>query len=423
MTQSNFNNRSSNLALLPLFIVILLDVAGIILVLPVLTPLILQPESGIVPMGTPLLVRDFLYGLSLGLFPMFMFFSTPILGDLSDKFGRKKILLMCLVLSSASYAIAAIGIMFNSLFILLASRALAGLAAGTQPIATAAIIDASTLQTKTKYLSWVVFTSSIGLILGPVIGGLTAEKSVSRWFSYDTPFWIAAVLCFMNAILLNITLKESAPVKNEHVIKLTKGFVLFISAFSEKRFCILSILYFCFILAWSLYYQTINWFFMEKYHYTVANLGLFVAFIGVIFAIVTSVLAKFILRLFKSETHAYRFFIFTMAIANIAAATSESELSQWLWVILNATSDVICFTVALAIFSNLASHESQGWIMGVTGAIGALTWTVGGLIAGPLGYVSIHAPLWTAGILCLMSFILICFYQRMSFQIGKNKHA
>ena len=68
--------------------VIFLDVAGIILVLPVLTPLILQTDSGIVPAGTPLILRDFLYGLSLGIFPLFMFFSTPILGDLSDKFGR-----------------------------------------------------------------------------------------------------------------------------------------------------------------------------------------------------------------------------------------------------------------------------------------------------------------------------------------------
>ena len=85
--------------------------------------------------------------------------------------------------------------------------------------------------------------------------------------------------------------------------------------------------------------------------------------------------------------------------------------SQWLWVILNAASDVICFTVALSIFSNLANHESQGWIMGVTGSIGAITWTIGGLIAGPLGYINIYVPLWTAGALCLMSFLLMLIYK------------
>ncbi|MBV9575381.1 MAG: hypothetical protein JO149_02020, partial [Gammaproteobacteria bacterium] len=83
-----------------------------------------------------------------------------------------------------------------------------------------------------------------------------------------------------------------------------------------------------------------------------------------------------------------------------------------LWVILNAASDVICFTVALSIFSNLANHESQGWIMGVTGSIGAITWTIAGLIAGPLGYTSIYTPLWVAGILCLISFGLMLVYKR-----------
>jgi predicted MFS family arabinose efflux permease len=405
-------NRFNIWLLLPLFMVILLDMAGIILVLPVLTPLILQPNSGIVPIGTPTIVRDFLYGFSLAIFPLFMFFSTPILGDLSDKFGRKRILLLCLITSAASYFIAAIGIIYGSLFVLLASRAIAGLAAGTQPIATAAIIDVSTPKTKTRNLAWVVFTNSIGLIFGPAIGGITAEKSVVSWFGYDTPFFLAGFVCLLNAVLLYIFLKETFSSKSEHAIQITKGFRLFISAFSEKKFRLLSILYFCFIMAWSLYYQTINWFFMEKYDYSVGQLGLFVSFIGIIFAVTTSIVSRVILKLFSNEINAYIFFIFTMAIANIGAAMSHSELAQWLWAILNAASDVICFTIALSIFSNLANHESQGWIMGVIGSIGAMTWTIGGLIAGPLGYTSIYTPLWTAGILCFISFGLMLFYRK-----------
>ncbi len=411
-------NQSPMMALLPLFMVILLDVAGIILVLPVLTPLILQTSGSIVPEDTPLLVRDFLYGFSLALFPLFMFFSTPILGDLSDKFGRKKILLLCLLGSAASYAIAGLGIVLNSLAIFLISRALAGLAAGTQPIATAAIIDVSTAANKTKLLAWVVFTSSLGLILGPILGGFTADKKLVSWFGYDTPFWIAAGVCLINAIFLFYSFRETVLPHAKQAIQLTKGFALFIAAFAEKRFRLLSLLYFCFILAWSLYYQTINWFFMEIYHYSVLKLGLFVAFIGIIFAITTSLFARFILKMFKNENNAFTFFIFTMAIANIGAAVSQGEVAQWLWVILNAMSDVICFTVALGMFSNLADEDTQGWIMGVTGSIGALTWTVGGMIAGPLGYINIHVPLWTAGLLCMTSFLLMLIYKNTAAQVS-----
>ncbi|MBV9575815.1 MAG: MFS transporter, partial [Gammaproteobacteria bacterium] len=301
-------NKHSFWSLFPLFMVILLDVAGIILVLPVLTPLILQPESGMVSASTPHILRDFLYGFCLAIFPLFMFFSTPVLGDLSDKFGRKKILLFCLLASAVSYLIAGLGIIYKSLFILLLSRAIGGLAAGTQPIATAAIIDFSTPQTKTKNLAWVVFTSSLGLILGPAIGGITAEKSLVSWFGYDTPFFFAAGVCFLNAALLYFSLREVAIVKSKQAISLTKGFSLFMAAFAEKKFRLLSFLYFCFIMAWSLYYQTINWFFMQEYHYSVGKLGLFVSFIGIIFAFTTSIIARYILRLFSNEINAYIFF-------------------------------------------------------------------------------------------------------------------
>jgi MFS transporter, DHA1 family, tetracycline resistance protein len=152
---------------------------------------------------------------------------------------------------------------------------------------------------------------------------------------------------------------------------------------------------------------------MEKYHYTVGQLGVFVGFIGVIFALMSSIGVRFVLKLFSNETITFTFFILMMAIANIGAAVSQGEMSQWLWVILNAAGDVICFTTSLAIFSNLADKEAQGWIMGVTGAIGAMTWTVGGIIAGPLGYINISVPFWVAGGLCLISFILIIIYQRI----------
>lgn len=402
-------------ALLPLYMVILLDVAGIILVMPVLTPLLLQPENSIVPADMPQIMRDFLYGVSLALFPLFMFFSTPVLGDLSDRYGRKKILLFCLVLSAVSYLVAAFGVILHSLSILLISRCVAGLAAGTQPIATAAIIDASTPENRSANLAWVVFSCSIGLILGPAVAGLTANPALVSWFGYDTPFWFAAGVCLLSALLLIATLKEThAAVAKHRVVSLTKGFSLFMAAFSGGRFRLLSFLYFCFVLSWGLYYQTINWILMEWFQYGVGRLGLFVAFIGVIFAFSTTVVVRIMQRVFDRETVIFAFSVFLMAVANIAAALTHSETAQWLWAIPNAMGDVLCYTMALAIFSSQAGPDNQGWIMGVAGAIGAMTWAIAGLIIGPLGYIHITVPLWASGGLCLLSFLAMVVYDRHS---------
>lgn len=407
------NNQSSGLLkLLPLFMVILIDVMGIVLVLPVLTMLILQPESSIVPADTSLLLRDFYFGFAIALYPLFMFFSTPILGDLSDKFGRKPILLFCLLLSAISYLISAVGIELNSLFIFLASRGIAGLAAGTQPIASAAIIDYSTPQTKTKNLAWVVFMSSIGLIVGPLIGGVTAEASVSSWFNYKTPFYLAAFVSVLNMALLYLLYNEEKPERKSHTIHLLKGFTLFLAAFLEAKFRVLSLTFFTFMLAWSLYFQTMSWYLLDQFHYTTAKLGLFTGFIGVIFAVTTSIIVRIVMRFVDSQTAAFAGCAFIMCIAAFGSAMSSSEISQWLWVIMLASSEVLCFTFILSIFSNLAGSEQQGWIMGVTGSLGAITWTVGGMIAGPLGYVSIHLPLWIAGVLSFSSFALMMLYRR-----------
>jgi MFS family permease len=392
--------------------VILIDVMGIVLVLPVLTLLILQPDSGMVSAGTSPFLRDFYYGLAMALYPLFMFFSTPILGDLSDKFGRKNILLLCLLINSLSYLTSAIGIISHSLFIFLASRAIAGIAAGTQPIASAAIIDLSTPETKTKNLAWVVFVSSIGLIIGPLLGGMTAEKNMASWFSYQTPFYLAAGISLLNGALLIFSYRETLSEKKHHAIHLTKGFMLFLAAFLQGNFRLLSTVFFCFMLGWSLYFQTMNWLLLDKFHYSTSQLGIFTAFMGVVFAVTTSIIVRIVMRFASGETSAFVVAAMLMAIAGFGSCFSNSEIAQWLWMIMLAGSEVLCYTFILSIFSGLADSESQGWIMGVTGSIGAITWTVGGLLAGPLGYVNIHLPLFITGSLALGSAVLMKLYRR-----------
>lgn len=403
---------SKKLALLPLFMVILLDVMGIILVMPVITPLILDHNSLLIPAKTSIFWRDFMYGFALSLFPFFMFLSTPILGDLSDRFGRKKILILCLIVTTISYILSSIAIAVNNLLWLLISRALAGLAAGTQPIATAGILDVSASEQRTKNLSSVVFAISMGLIFGPLLGGITAEKSVVSWFDYKTPFIVAGILSALNTLFLHFVYHEKNVVRPQKSIQLMRGLVLFVAAFSEKKFRFLSSMTFFFVLAWSLYYQTINWLLNQVYFYSVGRLGLFIGFIGIIFAVTSTIGIRFLTKYFKNEMTVFALSVLIMGIGNIGAGLCHGEMAQWFWVIFVAATDVICYTLSMSIFSKAAGPAAQGWVMGVTGAIYAMTWTVGGLIVGPLGAISIYFPFWIGGILCFMSFILAWWYRK-----------
>src|SRR5262245_35146951 len=99
-------------SLIGLFIVILIDTMGFGIIFPVISPLFLNTSSTMVPTNTSLSFRDLYYGLTLGIFSVFMFFAGPILGDLSDQLGRKKVILFCLFGSAISSVICALGITF-----------------------------------------------------------------------------------------------------------------------------------------------------------------------------------------------------------------------------------------------------------------------------------------------------------------------
>src|SRR4051794_29160087 len=90
-----------------LFIVILIDTMGFGIIFPVISPLFLNTTSPMLPANTSLGMRDLDYGLTLGIFSVFMFLTGPILGDLSDQLGRKKVILFCLFGSAISALICA----------------------------------------------------------------------------------------------------------------------------------------------------------------------------------------------------------------------------------------------------------------------------------------------------------------------------
>jgi len=80
--------------MLPLFFVLFIDTVGAAFIIPLLVPLIVDPNTSILPANTTLQIRNFIYGLSLGIYSIATFFGAPVLGDLSDRLGRKNIVNM-----------------------------------------------------------------------------------------------------------------------------------------------------------------------------------------------------------------------------------------------------------------------------------------------------------------------------------------
>ena len=156
------------------------------------------------------------------LYPLCMFFGTSFMADLSDNYGRKKVLLICMAGICLSFLIMALGIVYSSLLMLTFGRALSGLMAGSQPVAQAAIADVSTETTKAKNMSIIALSYCIGSMLGPLIGGVTSDSALSRWFTYATPFFISSVLAFIAVIWILFKFKETYMVQAKKSVSLLR---------------------------------------------------------------------------------------------------------------------------------------------------------------------------------------------------------
>jgi MFS family permease len=139
-------------------------------------------------------------GWLTAVFSVAQFFTTPVLGALSDKFGRKLLLVVCLFGTAVSFALFGLA---GSLIVLFAARALDGITGGDISVAQAMITDISSSNTRTRYFGILGSAFGLGYVIGPAAGGLLSR------FGMSVPFFFAAGLSLIAALLSMFCLKET----------------------------------------------------------------------------------------------------------------------------------------------------------------------------------------------------------------------
>ncbi|MGY4108515.1 MFS transporter [Aeromonas encheleia] len=181
-----------------LVMTVTLAVAGFSLPSPVLAPLMLDPAQGMLTAEASDWSRKVWLGVIMGLYPLFQLLGAPWLGRLSDRYGRKPILLVCLVGVLAGYVLMALGIAWRSLPLLLLSRAVEGFFNGNIAIVQAMAADMSSSQSKTRNFAWINIGMNLGWVVGPMIGGYAAVMSGD----YSLAAWLAVAMTLVNLLLV-----------------------------------------------------------------------------------------------------------------------------------------------------------------------------------------------------------------------------
>lgn len=181
----------------PLFIIfstIVLDSIGIGIVFPLLPSLLktLSQQQNVA----------LLMGFFISCYAMMQFIFSPILGSLSDKIGRRPVLLISLAGSTISYLLLAFSSHLSWLFI---GRIIAGMTSANMAVASAYIVDISSTENRAKYFGRFNAMFGLGFIIGPVLGGLLGQ------YGLKLPFLIAALLTGLNFLIALFALAESRP--------------------------------------------------------------------------------------------------------------------------------------------------------------------------------------------------------------------
>lgn len=412
------NKSSHHYLIAALFLVITIDTMGIGFVWPLFGPLFTGKDTTLFTGAISMEWRNILYGITIGAANLAAFLCAPLLGDISDYVGRRRVLLFCLVGTSIGMGISALGVIFNQVLLIIFSRVWLGAVAASQVIAQAAIIDISAVDNKSARLGVISAANNIGFIFGPVISGLLVDNTLVRWFNITIPFYFAAILAFFGALFLlkvfkepkkNFSLAEQLPVKP----KLVKRIFVFTRAFTDKHLRATAITYFCLQIAWALYLTTNFLALIQKHGYSSGRLGYFLAWLGIIFCFSLLVVVRLLMRFISLKKIIYITFV-VAAVCCFIGAFYNTEIGIWLNILPMASAVALGSNAVLTDLSNIAKKHEQGWVMGVGGSLTALAWAITPPITGAILMFGFGLPLFIACMVFLLGVASLFHFTRSS---------
>jgi len=359
-------------------------------IIPLLYPY--ATKFGIGPVGLGLLFASFSVAQLIG---------TPIIGRLSDRFGRKPLLLISLCGTAVSLALFASAQTAGMLFI---SRILDGITGGNNSVAQAIIADSFEGKERTKWFGMLGALFGVGFVAGPALGGLMSPYGLSA------PFWFAAGLAFFGTVLGTIVLpetlhkrvKKSARLKNRFnprqiITALTYpvvGSLLVISLLSQIGHMV-------FVVGFQSYTVDI----LEM---TTRQIGTLFALIGLVSILVQAVGLRWMLRLVPSQIRLLRI-SFVMSIVTLVILSFQASIPLFIgWVLLYPISNGPQMALISALISQNTKDEDQGGILGINQSYMSLGQAIGPLMAAlSLGFFAVPVTFWVAAVVFGGSWLFI----------------
>jgi DHA1 family tetracycline resistance protein-like MFS transporter len=345
------------LALSFIFVVVLLDSIGFGIIMPVLPQLIMDVT------GEPLTAAARYGGWLMFVYAAMQFFSAPVLGNLSDRFGRRPVLLLSLVAMGADYLLMGWAPTLIWLFV---GRFIAGVSAGTYGIANAFIADTFEPDDRAKNFALMGAAFGVGFIVGPVIGGFLGE------YGPRAPFYAAAGLAFVNLTYGYFVLPESLKPENRRPFEIRRANPLGTLNQLWKYPVVIGLVfaYFFYMLGHHSLPAVWSYFVMEKFAWTTREIGFSLGAVGVCMIFVQVYLIRVFLDKYGQERTAFIGLIVTI-LSFIGYAFIPYGWMMYVVIAVGAGQGFIGPSVQ-GLMSARIPADSQGELQGALGSMSSL---------------------------------------------------
>lgn len=389
----------------PLLLTIFIDLLGVGIVIPILAPLFLVPHTSILPLTYTYEQRALLMGLVSATYPIMQFFGAPLLGALSDRHGRKPILLISLLGTFLGYLIFGIGIIKQSVPLMFLGRAIDGFTGGNISIAQSAIADITKPENRARNFGFIGMAFGLGFILGPYIGGKLVDPSIVSWFSNSTPYFFTAILTVINILSLFFLFPETLKAKINTPIGLLTGFKNLKKAISMKSLRTLFLVSFLLTFGFNFFTQFFNPFLIEKFGTTPSQAGDIFAYMGLFIAVFQGALLPFLNKKFKSN-QILKFSIIGLAAGFVLLLLPNKILGIFLILPVLALFQGLTQPNITALISTNAKDDSQGDILGGSQSINSIAQAIPPIISGLIFTININLPILVGAGVTLLAWII-----------------
>jgi len=357
--------KKKNYSLLFIFITIFIDITGLGIIIPIIPSLISELIDGSISEAA-------MYsGWLMFSYATLQFLFAPILGGLSDQFGRRPVILLSLLGFGINYIVLAVAPNIIWLFI---GRIFQGIMGASLTTASAYIADISTPEKKAQNFGLIGAAFGLGFILGPVIGGYLGQ------FGSRVPFYAASIFTLINLLYGFLILPESLKKENRRKFDIKRANPIG-TLLSLRRYPLISGLLVCIILfniAQHATHSTWSFFTIEKFDWNEKLVGYSLGFIGILAAIVQGGLIRIIIPKFGKVNSLYlgmSFYIIGLLLFTIA---DESWMVFAFAIPLSLGG--LCGPALQGIMTNQIPDNEQGEFQGGITSLISLTSIIGPLL-------------------------------------------